>query len=59
MDLHVTIRAIGVLRVQVMLRASRFNRADIVRVAVTCQAKLCHAAGCQEARIGRAMRRMT
>lgn len=59
MDLHVTIRAIGVLRVQVMLWASRFYRADIVRSAVTCQTKLCHAAGRQQARIGGAVRRMT
>lgn len=59
MDLHVTIRAIGVLRVQVVLRASRLNCANIVGNTVACQTKLSHPARCQEPRIRRAMRRMT
>ena len=58
-NLHVTIRAIGVLRVQVMLRAGRLNCADVMRNAVTGQTKLRHAAGRQQPRIGRAVRRVT
>ena len=59
MDLDVTVGAISVLRVQVMLRTGRLNCADVVGNAVTCQTKLRHAAGYQQPRIGRAVRRMT
>ena len=44
MDLDVAIRAICVLRVQVVLRARGFVRADAVRDAVASQAELCNAA---------------
>ena len=59
MNLDVTICAIGVLRVQVMLRAGRLYCADIVGGAVACQTKLRYPAGRQQPRIGRAVRRMT
>ena len=53
MDLDMTIRAVRVLRVLVMLRASRFFRADTVRHAMACQTELTDAARNQQARIGR------
>ena len=45
MNLHVTVSAIGVLRVQVVLRTRRLNGADIMGQAVTRQAKLRNPAG--------------
>ena len=39
-NLYVTSRAVGVLRVLIMLRASRLNGADVVRNAVACQTEL-------------------
>ena len=59
MNLHVAIRAIGVLCILVMLRTRRLNRTDIVGYAVTGQAKLRHATGSQEPWICRSMRRVT
>ena len=58
-DLDVTIRAVRVLRVQVVLRTSRLIRADIVSHAVTGQTELRDAARSQQARISRTVRRMT
>ena len=58
-NLDVTIGAIGVLRVQVMLRAGRLNCADVVGNAVARQTKLRHPAGRQQPRISRTVRRMT
>ena len=59
MNLDVTICAIGVLRVQIMLRAGRLYRTDIVGGAVARQTKLRYSAGRQQPRIGRAVRRVT
>ncbi len=59
MNLDVTICAIGVLRVQVMLRAGRLYCTYIVGIAVARQTELRHAAGYQQPRIGRAVRRVT
>src|SRR5436190_347579 len=53
-----TSRAIVVLRVLVVLRTSRFNRADVVGHTVARQAKLIDRAVFQQPRIGRAGRRM-
>ena len=47
MNLDVAIRAIRVLRVQVVLRTSRLIRADTVRDAVASQTELCDAARTQ------------
>ena len=58
-NLDVTVCAIAVLRVQVVLRAGRLYCADVVGNAVTCQTKLWHSAGRQQARISRTVRRMT
>jgi hypothetical protein len=57
--LHVTVRAIAVLRVQVVLGAGRLYRANVVGSAMTSQTKLWHSAGRQQARICRTVRRMT
>jgi len=46
-NLDVAIRAIRVLRVQVVLRTSRLIRADTVRDAVASQTELCDAARTQ------------
>ena len=59
MNLDVTVCAIGVLGIQVMLRAGRLYCADVVGNAVACQAKLRNPAGRQQARISRTVRRMT
>ena len=59
MDLYVTIRAIGVLGVQVVLRASWSFCADAVRNTVTGQTKLGHPAGGQQPWIRRAVWCMT
>ena len=59
MDLYVTVRAIGVLRVQVMLRAGGLNGANIVGNTVACQTKLGHPARGQQPWIRRAMRCVT
>ena len=48
-----TVCTVRVLRVLVMLRASRLFRADAVRHAVACQTELSDAARNQQARIGR------
>lgn len=45
MNLHVTIRAVGVLRIEIVLWSSRLNSSDVVRYAVARQAKLRHATG--------------
>ena len=47
MNLDVAIRAIRVLRVQVVLRTGRLVRADTMRDAVAGQAELCDAARTQ------------
>ena len=47
MDLDVAIRAIRVLRVQVVLRTGGLIRTDTVRDAVACQTELCDAARTQ------------
>ena len=49
MNLDVTSGAVSVLCVLVMLRAGWFNRADVVRQAVTGQAKLIDRAVTQQA----------
>ena len=59
MDLDVTVCAIGVLRVQIMLRTGRLDCADIVGNAVAGQAKLRHPARIQQPRICGAVRRVT
>src|SRR2546421_680516 len=57
-DLRVAGRAVGVLRVLVVLRTGRFRRADVVSQAVASQAKLIDRAEAQQTRIRRAVRRM-
>jgi hypothetical protein len=59
MNLHVASRAVGVLRVQIMLRTSRLHGSDVVRYAVACQTKLADSAEPQQPRMRRAMRRVT
>lgn len=59
MNLDVTVRAVGVLRVQIVLWTGGLLRADAVSRAVTSQAKLGHAAGDQQTRIRGTMRRVT
>ena len=58
-NLDVAIRAICVLRVQVVLWTGGLIRADTVRDAVTGQTELCDAARNQHAWIGRAVWRVT
>ena len=58
MNLDVTRSAIPVLRVLVMLRPGRLPRADIVGLAVACQAQLVDRAVSQQPRIRRSVRRM-
>ena len=59
LNLNVAICAIAVLRVQVVLAGGRLNRADVMGHAMARQTKLRDAAGRQQPRIGRAVRRMT
>jgi hypothetical protein len=59
MNLHVTIGAIGVLRVQIVLRPSGLNGADIMRRAVARETKLRYPAGYQQPWISRTVRRVT
>ena len=59
MDLDVTVRAVRILRVQVMLRTGRLFRADTMSRAVTSQTKLCYPARDQQTRIRRPVRCMT
>lgn len=59
MNLDVTIRAIGVLRIQVVLWTCGLFRADTMGHAVTRQTELGYAARNQQARVRRTMRRMT
>ena len=59
MNLHVTGRAICILRILIMLRASRLNRPNVMRDAVAGQAQLIDGAVLQQTRIGRAVRCMT
>lgn len=59
MNLYVTSRAVGVLRILIMLRPARLNRAHVVRHAVTGQTKLADRTEAQQPRIRRAMRRVT
>lgn len=59
MDLDVTGRAIGVLRVEIVLRACRLNRPHAMIDAVTGQTELRHPARDQQSRISRTMRCMT
>ncbi|MEK6283440.1 MAG: hypothetical protein AABN95_24060 [Acidobacteriota bacterium] len=59
MNLDVTICAIAVLRVQIMLRASRLYRTNVVGNAVAGQTKLRYPTGRQQARISRTVRRVT
>ena len=59
MDLHVTRRAIVVLRILIVLWTSRFNRAYVVGQAMAREAKLIHGAVFQQPRIGRPVRRVT
>lgn len=58
MNLDVAINAIGVLRVQVVLRPGWLLRADSMRAAVTGETELGHFARYQQTRISRAMRRV-
>src|SRR6266702_4043787 len=57
-DLRVAGRAVGVLRVLVMLRPGRFRRADVVSQAVASQTKLIDRAEAQQTRICRTVRRV-
>ena len=58
MNLDMTISAIGILRIQVMLRAGRLLRPHPVSSAMTCQAELGHATGNKHPWVSRPMRRM-
>ena len=58
-NLDVTVRAVRILRVQVVLRTRGLVRADAVSRAVTRQTELGDAAGNQESRIRRTVRRVT
>lgn len=58
-DLHMTSRAVVVLRVQIMLRTSRLNGPHVVRDAVTSQTELRDGAELQQPRMRRTMRRVT
>jgi len=51
-NLHMTGRTVGILRVLVMLWPSRLDRAHVVRNAMTRQAQLVHGRITQQARIG-------
>ena len=59
MNLDVAIRAVRVLRIQVMLRTRGFLRAHPVRHAVTRQTELRYAARNQQPWVGRTVWRMT
>ena len=59
MNLDVTVCAIRVLRVQIVLGTSRFDRTYVMRSAVTGETKLGHAAGSQQPGIRRTVRRVT
>jgi hypothetical protein len=59
MDLDVTVRAVRVLRVQVVLWTGGLLSADAVSRAVTGQTKLRDTTRNQQSRIGRTMRRVT
>ena len=54
-----TSRAVGVLCVLIVLRSGRLNGADVVRDAVTGQAKLADRTEAQQPGIGRTVRRVT
>ena len=58
-NLDVTRRAVGVLRVLIVLGTSRLNSPDVMCHAVTRQAELVDRAESQEPRIGRTMWRVT
>ena len=58
MNLRVAGRAVGVLRVLVVLRPGRFRRADVVRQAVASQTKLIDRAVTKQTRIRRTVRRV-
>ena len=51
-NLDVTRRAVGVLRVLIVLWSSRLNGSDVMRHAMTRQTKLVNRAESQEPRIG-------
>ena len=53
-----TIRAVGVLRIQIVLRTGGLLRADTMRHAMTRETKLCYPARNQQAWIRRTVRRM-
>lgn len=57
-NLDVTGRAVGILRVLIMLWPSRLNRSDVMRHAMTGQTKLIDCAESQQPWIGRAVRCM-
>jgi hypothetical protein len=59
MNLHVTGRAISVLRVLIMLRSGRLNRADVMRHTVTGQTELIDCGVSQQSRVRGSMRRVT
>ena len=59
MNLYVTGRAVGVLRVLVMLRSGRLNRSDVVRHTVAGQTELIDRGVSQQPRIRRSVRRVT
>ena len=58
MNLRVAGRAVGVLRVLVVLRPGRFRRADVVSQAVASQTKLIDRAVTKQTRICRTVRRV-
>jgi len=57
-NLHVTSRAVRVLRVLVVLRSGRLNSSNVVRHAVAGQTELIHCAVFQQSRIRRSVRRV-
>lgn len=59
MNLDVTSRAVGILRILVMLRTRRFNRSDVMRDAMASQTKLTGSAEPEQPRISRTVRRVT
>ena len=54
-NLHVTSRAVGILRVLIMLRTCRLNRSHVMRDAMASQTQLINGAVSQQARIRRSM----
>jgi hypothetical protein len=58
-NLYVAGSTVGILRILIVLRASRLKRADVMRHTVAGQTKLADSAEAQQSRIRRAMRHVT